>query len=169
MSTRSRIAAKQEDGTYRSIYCHFDGYPEGVGDTLRTNYTDPAKVEQLIGLGDISSLGAEIGEQHPFDDRSEASAGWCRVYGRDRSETGTEAKTSLDFHSLVELTDGCWGEYLYVYAGGAWRCFDAKGMTAGWNRQCSDRKQATGTEGDTPWKAQGRPPEGRGQKGDGDE
>lgn len=127
MSTRSRIAVIREDGTFRSIYCHFDGYPAGVGDTLANHYTDPAKVGQLIDLGDISSLGPEIGEPHPFDDRSDATAGWCRAYARDRNEPGTEAKASADFSALVALTEGCWGEYLYIFANGTWQCYDAKG------------------------------------------
>ncbi len=84
MSTRSRIAVKQEDGSYTSIYCHFDGYPTGVGKILTTFYTDPAKVEQLIELGSLSSIGPEIGAQHPFDDDSGIYSTWCRAYGRDR-------------------------------------------------------------------------------------
>ena len=34
MSTRSRIAAVFPDGTFKSIYCHYDGYPAGVGRRL---------------------------------------------------------------------------------------------------------------------------------------
>lgn len=128
MSTRSRIAVRLEDGTYRSVYCHFDGYPAGVGATLAAHYADPAKVEQLIGLGDISTLGPEIGEQHPFDSRDEVFADGCLAYGRDRGERGTEAKSSPDFGALVALTEGCWGEFLHVFADGSWRCYDAKGQ-----------------------------------------
>ena len=57
MSTRCRIAIEQEDGTIKSIYCHHDGYKSGVGKTLRTHYTNPDKVQALIALGDISTLG----------------------------------------------------------------------------------------------------------------
>ena len=34
MSTRSYIGKKHNDDTFTAIYCHFDGYPEGVGQTL---------------------------------------------------------------------------------------------------------------------------------------
>jgi hypothetical protein len=35
MGTRSRIGLEDpETGTVRSIYCHWDGYPEGVGQRL---------------------------------------------------------------------------------------------------------------------------------------
>jgi len=63
MSTRSTIAKVQEDGqTIRSIYCHFDGYPDYVGKVLQEHYTDMNKIDQLLALGDLSVLDKEIGE-----------------------------------------------------------------------------------------------------------
>jgi hypothetical protein len=62
MATRSRIAIENQDGTVTSIYCHFDGYIDGVGKTLQENYNTREKMEQLIALGDISSLGKTIEE-----------------------------------------------------------------------------------------------------------
>jgi hypothetical protein len=56
MSTRSRIAIENQNGSVTSIYCHFDGYISGVGKTLKEYYTTQAKVEALIELGDISGL-----------------------------------------------------------------------------------------------------------------
>ena len=60
MATRSTIAVKDADGSVRSIYCHWDGYPEGVGATLREHYTNTPKIEQLLGVGDISVLGSTL-------------------------------------------------------------------------------------------------------------
>jgi hypothetical protein len=56
MATRSRIAIQNESGIVKSIYCHFDGYLSGVGETLFNHY-DKEKLEKLIELGDISTLG----------------------------------------------------------------------------------------------------------------
>ena len=56
MSTRSSITAKLSDGSYASIYCHFDGYPECVGEMLMTHYIHQDKIDQLLALGDLSSL-----------------------------------------------------------------------------------------------------------------
>lgn len=67
MGTRSRIGLELPDGTFGSIYCHWDGYPGYNGKILLGHYSDPAKVEELISLGDLSSLGAEIGEKHDFN------------------------------------------------------------------------------------------------------
>jgi hypothetical protein len=60
MSTRSRIGIQNQDGSVNSIYCHFDGYPEGVGSTLQEHYSDRDELQKLIELGDISSLGDDL-------------------------------------------------------------------------------------------------------------
>jgi len=57
MSTRSRIAIEKQDGTVESIYCHFDGYLSNNGEILQNHYSTKEKMEKLIELGDISSLG----------------------------------------------------------------------------------------------------------------
>ena len=59
MSTRSMIGVMEKDGSVKAIYCHFDGYLDGVGYTLLNNY-DEAKTRDLIERGDISSLGPNI-------------------------------------------------------------------------------------------------------------
>ena len=61
MATRSRIAVNQQDGTIKSIYCHWDGHIETNGKILFENY-DREKTEQLIALGNISSLKSTIEE-----------------------------------------------------------------------------------------------------------
>lgn len=119
MGTRSRIAAANPDGTFTSIYCHWDGYPSHHGVILRDHYNDEAKVRKLIALGDISSLGAEIGTKHSFD---KAPDDVVNAYGRDRGEKDTQPVTSADFEALCELTQETGGEYLYVFKGGNWFC-----------------------------------------------
>ena len=73
MSTRSRIAIKQKDNTYKSIYCHCDGYPEYNGVILYYHYSDPMKIKLLMSLGDISYLGENVlpdtTKTHTFDER----------------------------------------------------------------------------------------------------
>lgn len=126
MSTRSRIAVQHEDGSFSSVYVHCNGYPDGVGAVLAAHYTDPDTIARLLALGDLSALQAEIGEQHPFSERDGAYATWCTAYGRDRGEEGIQALDSGDFDELVALTKECWGEYLYIFTGGAWRCYGVR-------------------------------------------
>ena len=57
MSTRSYIIQRQDDGSYRGIYCHWDGYPAWVGKKLKQHYRTPKQVTTLMNLGSLSSLG----------------------------------------------------------------------------------------------------------------
>lgn len=97
MATRSTIAIEHADGRVTQVYCHFDGYPAGVGRTLLEHYTDPVKAAELIAHGGISVLGPEIGVQRPFSNPGrygsaeyqefdERYANQCLFYTRDRGE-----------------------------------------------------------------------------------
>ena len=127
MGTRSRIAVMHGDKC-KSVYCHWDGYPDYVGRILLNHY-DSAKANQLVALGDISSLGPEIGEEHPFSrfDTDISDAAWesrygnmTTFYGRDRGETGTEFKVAHTFDEFYDQVDACGGEWYYVMRDGAW-------------------------------------------------
>ncbi len=85
MATRSRIAIETPAGKVRSIYCHWDGYPEHNGEILFKHYSDPEKLSKLIELGAISSLAPEVStdKPHTFDSPVE---GVVVAYGRDRGE-----------------------------------------------------------------------------------
>ena len=65
MATRSRIAVETKEGGVRSVYCHFDGYPDGVGANLLQKFpdgTDSKEVEEYIDLGDRSTTELSYGE-----------------------------------------------------------------------------------------------------------
>ena len=57
MATSASITLKTKDGKYKSIYLHNDGYLEGAGYVLKTYYPTYDKVDQLLNLGNLSSLG----------------------------------------------------------------------------------------------------------------
>ena len=97
MATRSTIALEHSDGTVQSVYCHFDGYLSHNGNILQEHYSDPAKLQELIALGSMSSLAKEIGQQHPFTNPFQYGSdeynafraqyqNWCVFYSRDRGE-----------------------------------------------------------------------------------
>ncbi len=102
MATRSNIGARQKDGSIKVVYCHWDGYPEGVGATLAEHYTDPAKVEALLNLGDFSSLGSTIEETY------------AGSYAQ-RGEVGTEARTYQNEDEWTESAMLSDAEYLYLF------------------------------------------------------
>jgi len=87
MATRSTIAIENADGTVEQIYCHWDGYLDHNGKILLNHYQDRSKVQQLIELGDLSSLDAEI------DD--------CVFYGRDKGEDNVKARRFDNYDDYI--------------------------------------------------------------------
>jgi hypothetical protein len=109
MATRSTIALEYADGTIGQVYCHWDGYLEHNGRILFESYQDPFKLRELIDLGDVSVLHANIGEKHDFNQRYEDG---CTFYGRDRGETGVGAKNFRDFDHY--LREHQWEGFEYI-------------------------------------------------------
>ena len=128
MGTRSRIGVMHGDNV-KSVYCHWDGYLEHNGAILQEHY-DSVKANQLVAMGDLSSLGSQIGEAHPFSPHTtkedqalyEAAkeAGYCTFYGRDRGEDGVEWKTHTNFVDFFAEVDGSWCEWYYIMRDGVW-------------------------------------------------
>jgi hypothetical protein len=98
MATRSRIGIELTDAfgnkQVKSIYCHWDGYPEGVGKTLIEHYQDRQKVSDLMYLGAISFLEPSIEkpEGHTFDTPVK---GHTVAYHRDRGEEKIPARVDM--------------------------------------------------------------------------
>ena len=138
MGTRSRIGVMHGDKV-KSVYCHWDGYLEHNGQILQEHY-DSAKANNLVALGDLSSLRSELGEKHAFSQfelRAEEVAGyklltenWCTFYGRDRGETGSEFQVAHTFAEFMEQCDNCGAEYYYIMRDGVWYVGDTYGETA---------------------------------------
>ena len=126
MSTRSHIAVQRiaEPKTIDYIYCHYDGYPEHHGPILTNHYNTIEKVNELMELGDLCSLGEEIGEKHDMDKKpiSVNNEKWCSAFGRDRGEYDVMAKTDL-MHNVISDTSV---DYLYLFNEYAnkWYCFE---------------------------------------------
>lgn len=127
MSTRCRIGLEMPDKTIKEIYCHFDGYPRGVGRVLRRHYTDPDKVAKLMEMGDISVLGT-------WHDEKLAKMCWDRynltdtqrknldaltkdmtVDYKSRGEDGVEARTHKDLWAYQEEVFKSDCDYAYVF------------------------------------------------------
>ena len=124
MGTRSMIAIQNPyNKTVRAVYCHWDGYLEHNGAILQKHYSNSPKVNNLIALGDISSLKAEIGEKHDFSrlDSTLPEAEYEAKYGnmttfytRDRGEDAP-FKQFPTLKKAESYFEGSWCEYLYVF------------------------------------------------------
>ena len=111
MATRSFIAKYDHDtNEYTAIYCHWDGYPAGVGVTLRDHYDTDLWAKMLVNIGDISSLrdGFEDTERESYKKRGEKTAGTIIF---------------KSFNQMVEHYRGAWCEYGYVWKDGKWNCY----------------------------------------------
>ena len=107
MATRSTIAIKQGN-TIRAIYCHWDGYPEGVGATLANYYNNETVATALINLGGFSSLHETL---------KETAEGAYK----------TESEQPRTFDSVEQWVNefNCGEEYYYLYiAGEGWAYTD---------------------------------------------
>ena len=126
MGTRSMIAIQNPySKDVRAVYCHWDGYLEHNGSILNKHYSNSAKVNNLIALGGMSSLRAEIGDKHAFSEHElpkaeveafrAATRDMCTFYGRDRGETGSEFRVFPTLAEAADYYDHCGAEYLYVF------------------------------------------------------
>ena len=131
MGTRSRIGV-MHGNIVKSVYCHWDGYLAHNGAILQEHYNS-AKANELVSLGDLSSLRPSIGVEHafsPFDtemsqENYEKLYGeMCTFYGRDRGEKDTAWKVAQTFAEFLEQVDFCGAEYYYIMRDGVWYCGD---------------------------------------------
>ena len=119
MSTRCTLAVQDAPDKFRAISCHYDGYPTGVGVRLLKYYNTPERVERLISLGDLKSIGANIckeettyapGESQsvcePFEYRD--APPYYREYG--------SLDTFFDHGSPACVLN----DYIYLYRDGGW-------------------------------------------------
>ena len=111
--TRSQIGMIMPNGRVVAAYCHWDGYPDHVGNMLKKHYTNPKTVRELMSLAHagISSLDKSIkgGPNHSFAD---PQRGETVFYGRDRGEDNdmtTVYRDPSDYEANAEQ------EFAYLY------------------------------------------------------
>ena len=113
MSTHCYIAKQIGSNSYRTIFCKLDGYLEVNGSILAQYYTEDEKVDQLLELGDLWSLGCRL---HPDPDKPHTY--WSRqrdvtfAFNRDLGEKDTEAQI-MTLQELDNADD--YAEYAFVF------------------------------------------------------
>ena len=99
MATRSYIGIENEDGTVDYTYCHFDGYPEGVGRDVFFNTRDETR--EIVRQGPMSSVG------YPY-----------------REGESSERVKNRDAFFAIENLRRMNAEYAYLHCvNGEWMCF----------------------------------------------
>lgn len=118
MGTRSDIIVHHTDGSWKRIYCHWDGYLSHNGRILHDHYNSQERAEALVKPGDMSSLAPQCSNPygHTFDT---PVRGYCIYYGRDRGEDDA-AGVVADTLFAAWPPEGCWTEFTYVWDQGQW-------------------------------------------------
>lgn len=130
MSTRCLIGKVEKNGKIRAIYCHHDGYLDGVGQTLVDYYNDESTIDELLDLGDLSVLGETpdtIPEYWTSDDtevQAKMSSGEFCVSYRDRGESNIDAKEYDSERDYYKAANFLWAEYIYLFKNDRWYTFN---------------------------------------------
>ena len=122
MSTHSSIAVMQKDGKVKSIYCHFDGYLQGVGAKLLTYYNDEEKANAIVDLGSLSYLDDKLEPTKPGHNFDHPEPDVTVAYHRDRGEDfQQEVYQDLDFYKFdMDMT------FSYIFKDGKWFTYTKK-------------------------------------------
>ena len=124
MATRA-IIAKLDDNGVKAIYNHSDGYLEHAGRILAEHYRDESKVDELIAQGDVSIIDENIGVKIDFNDYKTRYANkQCKFYMRDRGEKYKQAEQLKDETELIEFSNNCDVDFIYMFAYGYWYVYD---------------------------------------------
>lgn len=105
MGTRSNIQVEIAPGKSLAIYAHWDGYPSHMGKMLLNHYNTQEKAEELVRLGDVSSVKPTLDQ--------------CQFYKRDRKESGDEIEPhEVDTFKISHIKQG--QEWQYQFTKGRW-------------------------------------------------
>jgi len=111
MSTRSWIAVEQEPdemdlNKVQTIYCHFDGYIDGVGNILLKHWNNLDKAHALLQYGDISY----VPEQENNESLQDAAY----------DKVGITQEYISEYHMMLELKGDIHIEYVYLFKDNNW-------------------------------------------------
>ena len=121
MATRSNIGIVNEDGSVTGIYCHWDGYPEHNGKLLLKHYNNSGIVNELMDLGDLSSLNKNLycdDNNHSFNNPVD---GVCVAFGRDRGEKNADSKSFTNISEFEKYANRTTADYQYLFNNGKWQ------------------------------------------------
>lgn len=119
MATRSFIAKLQEDGTYKGVYCHNDGYPEYIGKELLRYFNNSESIDELMQDGDLSFIDNEV-KKTSLMVQLEQEYGYRP--NKDNLDDNYYFNPTIfyNFDDLLKYSyySGC--EYLYIFKDNKW-------------------------------------------------
>lgn len=126
MATRSTIWYYDKDKQlYRGIYCHWDGYLEGVGVTLLKYFNFEEGAKAIVERGACSSLSPRldpISDWHSFET---PEPGTSIFYHRDRNEPLKIYEARSVRKIIADYAQG----YDYIWINHEWHLIDLEDFT----------------------------------------
>lgn len=128
MSTNSYIFYEDSQKNIKGVSCHYDGYLLGVGATLYKHYRNIPKIEQLISLGNISSLDKECSQPpkyqilgpHYSNNDVVKILGYTLAYHRDYQEPLSNTLTEQNLEALKKTN------YVYLWRNNQWFIYNSE-------------------------------------------
>ena len=118
MATRALIGYLSDDGsTFVCTYNHYDGYPDGLGKTLKDHYNNDDKAEDVASTGYISYI----------DDDGTINSKYDEAPNRLKLSGDFDEEDMLEIASKV---DEYGGDYGYVWHEGEWHTVKNRGIRA---------------------------------------
>lgn len=111
MATRSNIGIENEDGSVDYVYCHWDGYPTGVGASIIDMGRQEARA--LIDKGDMSTVG-----EHYHEIRNEPWEMVKPLTASSIDDYSQEAFKANNDYAYIITRDGTW--MFMSYGRGPW-------------------------------------------------
>ena len=119
MSTWCTIGKTNLDGSVTTINCHHDGYLKHAGTILSLHYDDPAKVDELLALGDLCKLDITIGGCVAYNrDYDEPMVKMARNAYPDNKFEPVNHKDGL--LKVYQQFDHSRSQFCYIMAQGSW-------------------------------------------------
>lgn len=110
MSTPANIGILHSNGKIESVYCHFDGYLDGVGEILNNCYNNTELVQELIHRGDFRAL-----MEQPYKIEFYNDGNGPDIYSVEEFATSTGAYNYVWIPSIREWFVACVdSRYKYV-------------------------------------------------------
>ena len=108
MGTHAAIGVRVGE-SIKTVYNHYDGYPNYLGMLLHAFYETEEKAIELVNLGSISQVRERVkpepGEKHNFTNQLEDVT---VAYARDSGE-------DIDIVHIKNLDEINYAEYIYVF------------------------------------------------------
>ena len=117
MSTNARIGLLQEDLTVKSVYHHWDGYPEWLGVTLKEQYNTREKIAKLIDGGNMSSCYSDNVYDYEKQEFVKRDPQPEYYGGKDEAP-----HLNVSFQRFLDDTNAG-EEFLYIFVNECWKAF----------------------------------------------